>query len=138
MEPSTPQITMPVSFTCLDEQGGLRDGTNNANGALGALLSACKTYEMKTLLCTPWRSDGSTRIPSPTARPIPCLTARQSPSPTQRHTTGGGAKAVRAMVGGGLAPAVAPHNRVRVRFALRDSSPTRLEEVGGGRGVARW
>jgi hypothetical protein len=30
-----------------------------------------------------------------------------------------------------------PHNRVRVRVSMRDSSPARLEEVGGWRQLAR-
>jgi hypothetical protein len=50
------------------------------------------------------------------------------------HVTGGGAEAVRATMSGGLAPT--QRNRVRVRFAVGDSSPTRLGEVGRGQGEA--
>jgi hypothetical protein len=50
----------------------------------------------------------------------------ESESDATARATGGRAEAVRTMV--------APHNRVRVCFAMRDSSPMRLEEVVAGGG----
>jgi hypothetical protein len=50
----------------------------------------------------------------------------ESESDATARVTGGRAEAVRTMV--------ASHNRVRVCFAMRDSSPMRLEEVVAGVG----